>query len=140
MLLTEETRMRMESIARTRILLVEDDAAVRRALQLLLTGEGYDVRSYGSGTGLARDPEALAAACLVADLMIPERDAVELLQDLRGAGWAGKAILVSGFLTSERTSRAYDAGYDRVLAKPLREAVLTNEIANLLGPGRATAD
>ena len=123
---------KMEDIVRNRILLVEDDAAVRRALHLLLTGEGYDVRSYSSGNGLAHDAEALKAVCLVADLIMPDRDAVELLADLRGASWTGRAILVSGHLTPEATQRAEKAGYDSVLAKPFHEAVLANEIARLL--------
>ena len=54
-----------------RILLVEDDDAVRRSLQLLLVAQGYDVRAYRSGKGLAEDPEALKAACLLADLITP---------------------------------------------------------------------
>ncbi len=118
--------------ARPRILLVEDDDAVRRSLQLLLVSRGYDVRAYRSGHGLAEDPEALMAVCLVADLIMPESDALQLLHDLRGAGWHGPAILISGHLTDEWASQAKAAGYDAVLPKPLGETMLVGWIGRLL--------
>ncbi len=117
---------------RTRVLLVEDDSAVRRSLQLLLSAQGYDVRAYASGAGLAADPEALRADCMVADLLIPQGDAVTLLRDLRGAGWKGRAVLISGKLDDSWTSRALDGGYDAVFAKPLKDSALTNCIAGLV--------
>lgn len=109
---------------------------MRRSLQLLLISHGYDVRAYRSGTGLANDPEALKATCLVADLIMPESDALQLLHDLRGAGWPGHAILISGHLTDEWASQAKAAGYDAVLPKPIGETVLVGWIARLLAPAR----
>ena len=124
--------------ARPRILLVEDDDAVRRSLQLLLVSRGYDVRAYRGGEGLAGEPEALSAACLVADLMMPEGDALQLLHSLRAAGWDGPSILISGHLTDEWASQAKTAGYDAVLPKPLGETVLLGWIARLLDRPRET--
>ncbi|WP_206185962.1 response regulator [Sphingosinicella sp. BN140058] len=116
------------------MLLVEDDSAVRRALQLMLQGQGYDVRSYRSGLGLAKDAEALQAFCLVADLCMPEKNALELLRDLRGAGWGGGAILISGHLNDSDRIQAREEGYDVVLAKPLQENVLKRAVAGLVAP------
>ena len=118
--------------ARSRILLVEDDDAVRRSLQLLLVSRGYDVRAYRTGEGLAEEPEAVQAACLVADLLTPGGDALELLHRLRAGGWEGPSILISGHLTDEWASQAKTAGYDAVLPKPLGETVLLGWIARLL--------
>ena len=117
---------------RPRILLVEDDAAVRRSLQLLLQGQGYDVRAYRSGVGLPEDPEALRAACLVADLVIPNGDAIALLEGLRGAGWAGPAVLISGQLTDERASEALEKGYAAAFHKPIGDSILINCLARLV--------
>ena len=115
-----------------RVLLVEDDGAVRRALQLVLRAHGYDVRAYPSAVGLSRDPEALRAACLVADLVMPEKGAIELLAALRAAGWQGQAILISGHLTPEREEQAKRAGFARILAKPIADAALARAVAELL--------
>ena len=117
---------------RRRVLLVEDDAAVRRSLQLLLVGQGYDVRAFPSGAGLAQDAEALRADCLVADLRIPDGNAVTLLSELRVSGWKGQAVLISGHLTNEWAERALAQGYAAAFAKPIGDAVLTKCLARLM--------
>ena len=114
------------------ILLVEDDSAVRRSLQLLLSGHGYDVRAYPSGAGLAQDPEALRADCLIADLIVPDGNAVTLITALREAGWEGPAILISGHLTNEWTEKALAHGYCASFAKPIGDLVLTKCLARLI--------
>lgn len=124
---------------RRRVLLVEDDAAVRRSLQLLLVAQGYDVRAYPSAAGLARDPEALRADCLVADLMIPDGNAVTLLSDLRGSGWHGQAILISGHLTNEWAERALANGYAAAFSKPIGDHVLISCLARLMPAAAAGA-
>jgi FixJ family two-component response regulator len=117
---------------RPRILLVEDDAPVRRALQLLLSASGYDVRAYGTATGLETNPEALACVCLIADLVLPGTDALDLLSSLRFHGWTGVAVMVSGHLTPELTAEAYRSGFQAVFPKPLQEAALVHQIEWLL--------
>lgn len=112
-------------------MLVEDDAAVRRSLQLLLTARGYEVRSYPTATGLASDPIALQADCLIADLILPGTNALALYQELRSAGWQGKSILISGHLSDNWTSRALEKGFDAVLAKPLDDGTLIRCIGQL---------
>jgi FixJ family two-component response regulator len=119
---------------RARILLVEDDSAVRRSLHLLLSGERYDVRAYRSAVGLAQDPEVLRAACLIADLMMPEKDAVQLLGELRAAGWSGPAILISGHLDDHRTAAAEQAGFAMILSKPIAANLLKKSVAQLIAP------
>ena len=111
---------------------MEDDDAVRRSLQLLLVAQGYEVRAYPGATGLAQDPEALRADCLVADLLIPDGNAVTLLSDLRGSGWEGQAVLISGHLTNEWSERALAHGYAAAFAKPIGDAVLTKCLARLV--------
>lgn len=118
---------------RKRILLVEDDAAVRRSLQLVLAGGGYDVRAYGDVKGLTRDSEAMQASCLVADLILRESDAIDLLADMRAAGWAGPAVLISGHLSDKWRSEAIRAGFDTVLEKPVSGVPLLKEIDRLIG-------
>lgn len=127
-------------ISRPRVLLVEDDPAVRRSLQLLLVGQGYDVRAYSSGSGLAKNPEAMRADCLVADLIIPDGNAVTLLTDLREAGWKGPAVLISGHLTNEWAERALAHGYAAAFAKPIGGTVLVKCLARLVPNAGARAD
>lgn len=118
---------------RKRILLVEDDAAVRRSLQLLLAGDGYDVRAYGGAKGLTADAEAMQACCLVADLILHDEDAIDLLGQMHGAGWKGPALLISGHLNDQWRSEAHRAGFQAVLDKPIFGGALLKEVHRLIG-------
>lgn len=118
------------------ILLVEDDDAVRRSLQLLLRSRGYEVRAYASPVGLSCDPSALRCGCIVADLMMPQIDALQMLAEFRTAGWNGKAILISGYLDPRWEARARSAGFDAVLTKPISDSVLIRTIEAVMpAPG-----
>jgi FixJ family two-component response regulator len=114
------------------VLLVEDDDAVRRSLQLLLQSRGYSVRAYPSAVGLAQDPGARVCECIVADLMMPQIDALQLLAEFRAAGWDGKSILISGHLDARWEEKARLAGFDAVLPKPISESVLVRTVEELL--------
>jgi FixJ family two-component response regulator len=117
---------------KSRLLLVEDDPAVRRSLQLVIQASGHDVRAYASGATLLADPSSLDAACLVADYRMPEYDGIDTLVQLRAKGWTGPAILITGFPSAGLTNCALGAGFDIVLEKPLREHVLTRTIEQLI--------
>lgn len=115
------------------VLLVEDDDAVRRSLQLLLRSHGYEVRAFASAVGLGQDAKAQRADCLIADLIMPQTDAMQLLAELRANGWSGRSILISGFLDAGWEAKARGAGYDAVLAKPISDSVLVRTVAELVG-------
>ena len=117
---------------RPRILLVEDDASVRRSLQLLLRSQNYDVRAYGSGQSLSEDPEALKADCLVADLCMPDTNGVTLLKELRAVGWQGPAILISGQLDEAWKALARSGGFANIFEKPLSDNVLVAAVRKLV--------
>ena len=114
------------------MLLVEDEPAVRRSLQLVLQGSGFTVRSYGSGATLLADPDAGGADGLVADYRLPDGDGLSVLRGLRAVGFMGQAILITAFGSSDLVVRAREAGFDRVLEKPLGDRVLRDAISGLV--------
>lgn len=114
------------------VLLVEDDDAVRRSLQLLLYSHGFTVRAYPSAVGLFRDPEALRCTCLVADLIMPNTGALELLPQLREAGWKGGAILISGRLDDSWEVAARAVGFEAVLSKPINDFALVRAVREIM--------
>ncbi len=116
-----------------RLLLVEDDAGVRRSLQLLLRARGFDVRAYAAGAALLADPLAIQACCFVADYSMDELDGLEVLTRLKSRGWAGPAILITAFPTPALKDRAMAAGFSVVLEKPFREHVLADTVIRLTG-------
>ncbi|PZU64029.1 response regulator [Sphingobium sp.] len=117
---------------RPKILLAEDDAAVRRSLQLLLQARGYDVRAHASGRTLLDDPLWSNAACLVADYRLDELDGFEILSCLRSRGWSGHAVLITAYPAADLQQRAANGGFEAVIEKPFREGAVGDTIDRLL--------
>jgi len=67
----------------TRVLLVEDDHAVRRILALQLQTRGFDVRTAADGAEGFRALQEALPDCVVLDLMMPVMDGFELLKRIR---------------------------------------------------------
>jgi len=119
---------------RPQVLLVEDDHAVRRSLQLLLRGRDLDVRAYASGATLLDDPRALSASCLVTDYRMPGLSGFDVLRGLRDLGWMGQALLITGFHAPDFVARAHQAGFTDVIEKPLVAGVLIEAVERLARP------
>lgn len=119
--------------SRRRVFLVEDDPGVRRSLQLLLQGRGFDVSAYPAPDSILLDDTLDQAACLVADYRLDASDGIMLLRSLRARGWRGPAILVTGYATPELRRAAEEAGFGAFLEKPIRENALINTIRALMG-------
>lgn len=127
------------ALERPRLLLVEDDAGVRRSLQLLFRARGFDVRAYATGSALLADPQSRDARCFVADYRLEEIDGIEVLSRLRDSGWSGPAVLITAFPSADLSAHALAHGFSQVLEKPFREHALGDAVARLTGGGEATA-
>jgi FixJ family two-component response regulator len=64
---------------------------------------------------------------------MPDTDGLELIAGLRARGWAGRAVLITGFPEAALKARAELAGYERVLEKPLVDTALVKAVDGLLG-------
>ncbi|MET3665485.1 response regulator [Caulobacter sp. 1776] len=117
---------------RRAVLLIEDDPAVRRSLQLLLRSRGLEVRAHGSSRAVLADPAAMDAALLVADFRLGDGDGVQILESLRQKGWVGPAVLVTGFASDQLEARARNAGFSLILKKPLVEGAFADTVERLL--------
>ncbi|RUL84923.1 response regulator transcription factor [Tautonia sociabilis] len=101
-----------------RILIVEDEDKLRRALQRGLAEEGYDVVAVADGDdGLAR-AAAGSFDCVVLDLMLPGRDGLRVLGELRAARVPTPVLILSARGAVEDRVLGLDAGADDYLAKP----------------------
>ncbi len=73
-----------------KVMLVEDDGSVRRALERVLRGSGYDVVAFESAEALQAavpsQPLAEACHCLVCDVRLPGLSGFELHRQLAGRG------------------------------------------------------
>lgn len=78
------------------VALVDGDAAIRHARQIMLRSEGLNVRSYGTSAALLADPQSWNFACVVLDVCTDDEGGAEVLGEMRAAGWGGRAILLDG--------------------------------------------
>jgi len=116
---------------RPRVLIVENDPGVRRSMQLLLQGQGLDVKAYAASEPLLADAALRPPDCFVADYLLDGPDGIAVLKALRHQGWEGPAILVSAFASEELSTQALDAGFTQVFEKPLRERALVDTVSRL---------
>lgn len=118
-----------------RILVVEDDVQVARAVRRGLEVEGYavDVALDGAeGEWLATENDYDA---LVLDVMLPELTGDRLCARLRAAGDWTPILMLTARTLPEEEARALDAGADDFLAKPFSYLVLVARLRALLRRG-----
>jgi two-component system KDP operon response regulator KdpE len=101
----------------TRVLVVEDESQIVRALVINLRAREYEVDAAPDGATALRLAAAHKPDVVLLDLGLPDMDGVDVIKGLRG--WTRSPILVlSARQTSEEKVRALDAGADDYVTKP----------------------
>ncbi|SES36417.1 DNA-binding response regulator, OmpR family, contains REC and winged-helix (wHTH) domain [Lentzea xinjiangensis] len=121
-----------------RVLLVEDDERIRRALSLALSDEGFAVDESCSGEEALPRLEKEPFDVVLVDLTLPGLDGLELVRTLRSRGDL-PIIVVTARTDARDVIAGLEAGADDYVTKPLMASVLAARIRALLrrrGPGR----
>ncbi|MET0195788.1 DNA-binding response regulator [Rhodococcus sp. RS1C4] len=123
-----------------RILVVEDEPQIVRALRINLKVRGYDVVAAASGAEALRVAADFHPEVVLLDLGLPDFDGVEVIGGLRG--WTDVPIVVLSARTdSADTVDALDAGADDFVTKPFEMDVLLARLRAALRRGpRAVED
>jgi two-component system KDP operon response regulator KdpE len=101
----------------TRVLVVDDEPHILRALAITLRARGYEVALAGSGAGALSAAADAPPDLIVLDLGLPDLDGVEVIRGLRG--WTDAPIIVlSGRSGARDKVEALDAGADDYVTKP----------------------
>ncbi|TDB73136.1 response regulator [Micromonospora sp. KC723] len=101
----------------TRILVVDDEPQILRALRINLRARGYDVDLAATGTAALRTAASHPPDLVVLDLGLPDLHGVDVIRGLRG--WTTVPIIVlSGRVGSDDKVTALDAGADDYVTKP----------------------
>ncbi len=79
-----------------RVLVVDDDNAVRKLLVSLLKAEGHEVSEHATGMGVARDHQATPYDLIVLDIIMPDKEGLETLMELRGCTPPARVLAISG--------------------------------------------
>jgi DNA-binding response OmpR family regulator len=118
-----------------RVLIIEDERKVLRSLERGLQAHGYDavgVATADAGYELASTQEF---HCLILDRLLPGRDGVEVLTDLRRAGMTTPVLVLTARDAIEDRVEGLDAGADDYLVKPFAFAELLARLRALLRRG-----
>src|SRR3954470_8048519 len=121
---------------KARILVVDDEAEIRRSVRMILEYEGYDVQEASSGPeGLAMiERETLDLVFL--DIKMPGLDGLEALQRIRQTNESLPVVIISGHGTVSTAVEATKAGAFDFIEKPLASERVLLTIRNALDQTR----
>ena len=101
-----------------KVMVVEDDAALREIYSIRITAEGYEVVPAGDGE------EALAVAVrekpdlILADVMMPKMNGFDVCKNIRQAKLAIPVLMLTAKGTIDDKTEGFDCGADDYLVKP----------------------
>jgi len=126
-------------LRRVRILVVEDEAPVRHFLERGLREQGYAVDSTADGDDGLRLARAHAYDVAIFDVMLPGRDGLDVVRELRAGEDATPVILLTARDAVEDLVAGLDAGANDYIAKPFAFAELLARLRALLRRGSPAA-
>jgi FixJ family two-component response regulator len=115
------------------VLIVDDDQAVRDALQFALRLEGLCVHVHSGGAALLADPDLSRAGCIILGDRMRQTDGFALLSDLKARDICLPAIMLTSHATPRVRARAEAVGVRQILEKPLLDNALMDGIRSILG-------
>jgi FixJ family two-component response regulator len=78
------------------IIIVDDDPAVRDALSVVFSLEGYHVTSFGDGQSLLAAARARTPSCIILDVHMPGRSGLDILKELNAQDYGAPIFIISG--------------------------------------------
>lgn len=120
----------------TRILLIDDDELSRSAVEKMLERAGFEVRSTGDGREALESYRKERPDLVVTDLIMPDVDGLELIQQVRQLDPTVRILAISGggrVQAEEYLSVARKFGALEVLSKPFTGQELRQAVERALG-------
>src|SRR5690606_29104181 len=123
-----------------RVLLVEDDSATAKSIELMLKSEGYicdttDLGEDGLEIGKLYDYDII-----VLDLMLPDMDGYEVLRRLRSAKIETPVLILSGMSELDAKIKGLGFGADDYLTKPFDKRELIARIQAIVRRAKGHSD
>jgi two-component system response regulator MprA len=115
-----------------RVLVVDDDPAVRSSLDRALRLEGYTVESASDGTSALRSLALSPPDAMVLDLGLPDVDGLQVCRRIRSAGDDTPVLILTARDAVDDRVNGLDAGADDYLVKPFALAELLARLRALL--------
>jgi DNA-binding response OmpR family regulator len=132
----------LEEATLANILVIDDDPAMRRMIDRILTGAGHQVTEAVNGVDGMKKFRAAAPEIVVTDIVMPDQEGIETIMKMRATGSRIGIIAISGGghgSAGDYLLAARGLGADAILAKPFRPDELTALVEHLLVGGGSAA-
>jgi two-component system response regulator MprA len=127
-------------MSHVRVLVVDDDSAVRRSLSTALGRDGYEVLAAEGGNAALAHLVAASVDAIVLDVAMPEPNGLEVCRRLRARGDRTPILMLTARDLVDDRVAGLDAGADDYLAKPFALAELRARLRALLRRNAASAE
>ena len=114
------------------VYIVDDDAAVRDSLELLLGSAGFETQAFDSAEAFLAAPREPGRGCLLSDIRMPGKSGVELLGILRERGDVCPVVLITGHGDVGLAVEAMKRGAQDFIEKPFDATRLIDAITGAL--------
>jgi FixJ family two-component response regulator len=101
------------------VMVVDDDAHVRRGVADLLEAEGFAVQAFADAADFLAQPAPSVPACVILDMQMPQLDGMSVLQHMAARHLALPVIFLTGHGTIPLSVAAMKAGANEFLTKPV---------------------
>jgi|SRR5262245_5274417 len=128
-----------KTAARALVVVVDDDASVRKALQRLLRSAEYDVEVFASAAEALAGKRLGEAGCVVLDIRMPGISGLDLQRQLAGRYPRLPVVVITGHADEETRQRALAGGAVAVLYKPFDDEALLADIARAIESRRRSS-
>ena len=118
------------------IAVVDDDAAIREAVQSLLRSMGFRAAAFASAQDFLQSGRLPETACLIVDVRMPRMSGLALQQRLRSAQCPISIIFITAHGDAEMRARALRAGAVAFLDKPFSDEALLRAVEAALPSAR----
>lgn len=122
-----------------KILVVDDDPAIREYFLQILSHNGFKVKEASDGFEAGQLVEKFRPEILILDIIMPKMDGFEVCRRIKQDPETEhiKIIAISGFDTYENRNKIMDCGADLFLSKPLDIKKLLEDIENMYESGES---
>lgn len=121
----------------SQVLVIEDQIKLRSNLQELFEQAGYRVVAVGTGEEGYYAATTQEFDAIVLDLTLPGKDGLQILADIRAAGFSKPVLILTARDSIEDRVAGLDSGADDYLAKPFAHAELLARLRALLRRGKS---
>jgi FixJ family two-component response regulator len=125
--------MAEQTASRGEIFVVDDDAAVRDTLSMVLSAGGYEVICFADGAALLAVARTRTPACILLDVHIPGKSGLDILRELHGEDYPAPIFMISGQGDIPMAVNAIRYGALDFIEKPFRGSEIVARLNEAIG-------